>query len=186
MSYAQSPTLHLPLRPPPAAGCLSDEVTMSDWSYPCTPSTHRTHVVDKSMPRPIIQQFKRKRRYAHRCNVGRTLRTRVQVEIIFFARRMLALSGSRLFTAIHRGWRPLPSTEALHDRRNSDFLGSMLCGSRQVFLVVEPKFEWDAGAVKRRERAVKRAKIAAAELFRTSPLDENSSESTEGRSASLF
>lgn len=43
----------------------------------------------------------------------------------------------------------------------------------QVFLVVEPKFEWDAGAVKRRERAVKRAKIAAAELFRTSPLDDN-------------
>lgn len=56
-------------------------------------------------------------------------------------------------------------------------------GLRQVFFVVEPKFEWDAGAVKRRERAVKRAKIAAAELFRASPLDdENSSESTEGRS----
>lgn len=55
---------------------------------------------------------------------------------------------------------------------------------RQVFLVVEPKFEWDAGAVKRRERAVKRAKIAAAELFRTSPLDENPSGSTaEGQPA---
>lgn len=53
-------------------------------------------------------------------------------------------------------------------------------GLRQLFLVVEPKFEWDAGAVKRRERAVKRAKIAAAELFRTSPLDDNSSRPTEG------
>lgn len=53
--------------------------------------------------------------------------------------------------------------------------------SRQVFLVVEPKFEWDAGAVKRRERAVKRAKVAAAEMFRTSPLDDNSSGSAEGR-----
>lgn len=56
-------------------------------------------------------------------------------------------------------------------------------GLRQVFLVVEPKFELDAGAVKRRERAVKRAKIAAAELFRTSPLDENPSGSSEGWSA---
>lgn len=43
----------------------------------------------------------------------------------------------------------------------------------QVFLVVEPKFEWDAEAVKRRDRAVKRAQIATAELFRTSPLDND-------------
>ncbi|CAM9668832.1 unnamed protein product [Ectocarpus sp. 4 AP-2014] len=52
----------------------------------------------------------------------------------------------------------------------------------RVFLVVEPKFEWDAGAVKRRERAVKRGKIAAAELFRTSPLDDTPAGSTEGGS----
>lgn len=55
---------------------------------------------------------------------------------------------------------------------------------QQVFLVVEPKFEWDAGAVKRRERAVKSAKIAAAELFRMSPLlDDASAGPTEGQSA---
>lgn len=42
----------------------------------------------------------------------------------------------------------------------------------QVFLVVEPKLEWDTEAVKRRDRAVKRAQIATAELFRTSPLDD--------------
>lgn len=55
---------------------------------------------------------------------------------------------------------------------------------QQVFLVVEPKFEWDAGAVKRRERAAKSAKIAAAELFRMSPLlDDTSAGPTEGQSA---
>lgn len=51
-------------------------------------------------------------------------------------------------------------------------------------MVVEPKFEWDAGAVKRRERAAKSAKIAAAELFRMSPLlDDTSAGPTEGQSA---
>lgn len=39
--------------------------------------------------------------------------------------------------------------------------------------MVEPKFEWDADAVKRRDRAVKRAQIATAELFQTSPLDDD-------------
>ncbi|CAM9958896.1 unnamed protein product, partial [Discosporangium mesarthrocarpum] len=38
----------------------------------------------------------------------------------------------------------------------------------RVFLVVEPKYEWDKKAVKRREQAVKRAKIASAEMFRLS------------------
>ncbi|CAM9510658.1 unnamed protein product [Pylaiella littoralis] len=56
----------------------------------------------------------------------------------------------------------------------------ILIAVERVFLVVEPKFEWDAGAVKRRERAVKHAKLTAAELFRTSPLDESPSGSTEG------
>lgn len=56
----------------------------------------------------------------------------------------------------------------------------------QVFLVVEPKFEWHAGAVKRRERAVKRGKIAAAELFRTSPLDDSPAGSTDGESTVTF
>lgn len=54
-----------------------------------------------------------------------------------------------------------------------------------MFLVVEPKFEWDAGAVKRRDRAVKHARITAAELFRTSPLDESPAGSAEG-SARFF
>lgn len=51
----------------------------------------------------------------------------------------------------------------------------------QVFLVVEPKFEWDADAVKRREKAVKRAKLAAADLFRTSPLDDAPTASEPGK-----
>lgn len=51
----------------------------------------------------------------------------------------------------------------------------------QVFLIVEPKFEWDADAVKRRERAVKRAKIATAELFRASPLDDTHAAFPEGQ-----
>ncbi|CAM9941979.1 unnamed protein product, partial [Sphacelaria rigidula] len=51
----------------------------------------------------------------------------------------------------------------------------------RVFLVVEPKFEWDADAVKRREKAVKCAKLAAAELFRTSPLEDPNAASEPGR-----
>lgn len=52
----------------------------------------------------------------------------------------------------------------------------------KVFMVVEPKLEGDADAVKRREKAIKRAKIATAELFRTSPLevDPAASDGTEG------
>lgn len=51
-------------------------------------------------------------------------------------------------------------------------LGETACrAASQVFLVVEPKFVWDAEAVRKREKAIKRAKLAAAELFRVSPLD---------------
>ncbi|CAM9592413.1 unnamed protein product [Choristocarpus tenellus] len=39
----------------------------------------------------------------------------------------------------------------------------------RVFLVVEPKYEWDERAMKRREQAIKRSKIASAEIFRLSP-----------------
>lgn len=45
---------------------------------------------------------------------------------------------------------------------------------------VEPKFEWDADSVKRRERAVKRAKIASANLFQTSPTDQAAGSLSEG------
>ena len=37
----------------------------------------------------------------------------------------------------------------------------------RVYLLAEPKYEWDAGAHVRREQAIKQAKLAAAELFAT-------------------
>lgn len=56
----------------------------------------------------------------------------------------------------------------------------------QVFLVVEPKFEWDADAVKRREQAIKSAKIATADLLRNLPLNDSASTPAEGQSFEIM
>lgn len=43
----------------------------------------------------------------------------------------------------------------------------------KVYLVVEPKYQWNPGAADRREQAVKQAKLAAAELFANKRLATN-------------
>jgi hypothetical protein len=48
----------------------------------------------------------------------------------------------------------------------------------KVYVVIEPKYEWNPGAADRREQAMKQAKLAAAELFANKRLAVN----TEGQS----
>jgi hypothetical protein len=42
----------------------------------------------------------------------------------------------------------------------------------KIYLVIEPKYEWNPGAADRREQALKQAKLAAAELFANKRLTE--------------
>lgn len=50
----------------------------------------------------------------------------------------------------------------------------------KVYLVLEPKYEWNPGAADRREQAMKQAKLAAAELFANKRLAMNAASQSYG------
>lgn len=50
----------------------------------------------------------------------------------------------------------------------------------KVYLVLEPKYEWNPGAADRREQAVKQAKLAAAELFANKRVAMNAASQSYG------
>ena len=50
----------------------------------------------------------------------------------------------------------------------------------KIYLVIEPKYEWNPGAADRREQAMKQAKLAAAELFANKRLTANSTTQSYG------